>query len=144
MKKSGKYDDLLHMQRHISTRHPPMPLIDRAAQFSPFAALTGYEDAIEETGRLTDVCTELTESKQEALDRKLRLLQNTILSAPLVRIRYFQPDARKTGGTYLNISGYVKKIDTVEQILYLTDGTAIGFSRIYELECEIFQGDHTL
>ena len=107
-----------------------MSMIDRAAQFSPFAALTGYEEVIEESGRLTQSAVELTESAIEQLDEKLQLLAKNSHLNPQVSVTYFEPDRRKDGGKYVTVTGFVKGIDTYRQILCLTDSREIPLSSI--------------
>ena len=100
-KPKGKYQDIINLPHHVSKTHPQMPLYDRAAQFSPFAALTGYEDAIRETARLTDNWVQLSEDKKQELDEKLRQLIADRERTESVTIIYFQPDDRKEGGSDL-------------------------------------------
>ena len=95
------YDDIINLPHHVSTRHPQMSMYDRAAQFSPFAALTGYDDAIQETGRLTEQKIELDEETLEKLDERFQILQEHLGEQPEVRFTYFKPDERKEGGAYL-------------------------------------------
>lgn len=133
---SGKYDDIIHLSRPVSGKRVPMPRSDRAAQFSPFAALTGYEAVIEETGRLTDTRVELTESGKAELNEKLWAVQENIHLKPAVTVTCFREDDRKAGGAYVQITGRVKKIDTCGQLLVLTDGTCVPISGIYGLELQ--------
>lgn len=131
---SHKYDDILHLPRHISSKHAPMSRYDRAAQFSPFAALTGYDGVIQEAGRLTDTASQLDEGGMALLDEKLRQICLRLAETPRVTVTYFQEDSRKAGGAYLSATGRVKKIDSYGQNLVFTDGTAIPIGRIYELD----------
>ena len=117
-----------------------MPIIDRAAQFSPFAALTGYDAAIRETGRLTDRRIELSEDSRAALDRKQQLLVECLADHPEVSVTYFIPDERKSGGAYVTVTDIVKKIDDYQRLLLLTDGTKIPLDDILDLESELFHG----
>lgn len=133
LKPTHKYDDIIDLPHYQSPRRAGMPMADRAAQFSPFAALTGYEDVIEETGRLTQPVTELTESRKEQLNRKLMLLQENSDVSPMVTVLYFEPDSRKSGGSYVTVTGYVKRIDPYEQVLRLTDGRQIPIEAIREI-----------
>lgn len=130
----GPYDDIIDLPHPTSTKHPRMPLADRAAQFSPFAALTGHEAAIRETARLTDRRVELDEDEKAALDRKLRLLTEHLAERPAVRITYFQADQRKDGGSYETSSSSIKKLDDVERVVVMTDGRRIPIDDIYEIE----------
>ncbi len=129
----GQYDDIIHLPHHVSTRHPQMTAADRAAQFSPFAALTGYEAAIAETARLTERKPELDENKKEELDIKLQMIREHLSMKPEAAITYFVPDSRKAGGSYLQVSGIVKKVDEREHLIIMEDGTSIPFHEIYEI-----------
>lgn len=131
---SGKYDDILYLSHPVSKKHPPMSLHDRAAQFSPFAALTGHSAAIDETARLTERKIELNEEKKAELDRKWQYLRENISRHPFVKITYFIPDERKEGGLYTTVEGCLKKVDSYKGNLVLEDGTEIYFNHIYEME----------
>lgn len=133
-----RYDDLLDLPHHISVTHPHMTLYDRAAQFAPFKALTGYEDDIEETARLTDQRVELDGERIELLDARLQLLKARLVDTPTVSITYFQPDARKHGGSYETATGVVKRIDTIKRVVVLRDGRQIAIGDIYSVEGELF------
>lgn len=127
----GAYDDIINLPHPTSPRHPRMPMIDRAAQFTPFQALTGYGAAIQETARITGEKAELTEEEKAVLDEKLRFLADTGNEAAFT---YFQPDGRKSGGAYVTALGAVKKLDPLEGRLTLTDGTTILIEDILEIE----------
>lgn len=127
----GAYDDIINLPHPNSAKHPRMSMIDRAAQFSPFAALTGHGAAIEETARLTDRRIELTEEEKTVLDEKLRLLLGTGGEG---RITCFFPDERKDGGAYVTKLGTIKKIDPLEGRVILTDHTSIHIENILEIE----------
>ena len=133
MRMNNRYDEIINLPHHVSTTRPQMPLSDRAAQFAPFAALTGYDSAIKETGRLTDERIELDEEALTALDRKYQLLMDTLDDAPEVTIIYFQPDERKAGGQYVSATGTVKKVDTFGRRILLQDGTRIPLDSVYDL-----------
>ena len=133
-KPKGNYQDIINLPHHVSKTHPQMPLYDRAAQFSPFAALTGYEDAIRETARLTDNWVQLSEDKKQELDEKLRQLIADRERTESVTIIYFQPDDRKEGGSYVTVTGQIKKIDDCSQKIFLTDGTKIDLGRIVDIK----------
>ena len=122
---SGRYDDIIDLPHPVSQHHPQMPLADRAAQFSPFAALTGLDAALQETARLTDQRITLDEYEQAELDKTLQALREAAPQHPAVQITYFQPDARKAGGQYVTSVGHVKRIAEYEQQLILTEGTSI-------------------
>ena len=133
MRMNNRYDEIMGLPHHVSRTRPQMPMSDRAAQFAPFAALTGYDSAIKETGRLTDERIELDEEALTALDRKYQLLMDTLDDAPEVTITYFQPDARKAGGQYVSATGTVKKVDTFGRRILLQDGTRIPLDSVYDL-----------
>ncbi|MDE7286219.1 MAG: YolD-like family protein [Lachnospiraceae bacterium] len=135
---SSCYDDIIRLPHHISETHPQMTILNRAAQFSPFAALSGYEDALEETERLTDMRTALEEDAKAALDEKLRRIQQEITARPEVTVTYFVPDERKAGGAYQSILGRVKKIDRYEKLLVMDSGIKISLREIVEIEGTIF------
>ena len=130
---NNPYKDIMHLSRPVSARHLPMSMHDRAAQFSPFAALTGYDATIEETARLTDRQAELAESSKETLDKKIRAIQETIDTMPEVTVTFFEPDLRKAGGAYRTITGRIKKIDDCEKSIVFQDGTTVKFSRLYSI-----------
>lgn len=129
-----QYEDIIHLPHHVSKIHPAMPVRDRAAQFAPFAALTGFGEAVKETARLTDARKELSESEQEELDVKLQLIQNYKKEPAEVCFTYFLPDGKKEGGQYQNVTGTVKKIDPYHRVIFLSDGTKIGFDDIVDIE----------
>ena len=133
----GAYDDIINLPHPNSAKHPRMPMSDRAAQFSPFAALTGHGAAIEETARITDRRIELTEEEKTVLDEKLRLLLETGGEG---MITYFLPDERKDGGAYVTKLGTIKKIDPLEGRVILTDRTAIPIKDILEIEIRTILG----
>lgn len=135
MKETHRYDDIIHLSRPVSKRRSPMSNFDRAAQFSPFAALTGYDAVIAETGRLTDTRIELDEGGKALLDEKLQTIREHLAQQPKVKLTVFCPDSRKSGGAYDTITGNVKKIDPVARILVLTGGEVIPIDRIYGIEC---------
>ena len=137
---STPYDDILLLPHHVSEKHPPMSRLDRAAQFSPFAALTGYEAAVKETARLTDRRIELDESEKGAIDQRLTLVQERLPDPIKVTITYFVPDKKKVGGAYVNVSGTVKKIDDYERMVILRDGTSIPIEDILHINGELFDG----
>ena len=110
---SDKYDDIIHLPHHVSKTRPQMPALDRAAQFAPFAALTGHGAAIAEAGRLTEQKRELAEHEQAALNEALGRIQEQSGKHPIVTILYFMPDERKAGGAYLSATGEVKRICSV-------------------------------
>ena len=134
MEISHQYDDIIDPPHHVSKRHPQMSIIDRAAQFSPFAALTGYDAAIVETARLTDQKRELSEEQKQEISRQLNALQARIKTDPAVTVVFFEADARKDGGAYITVTGTAKRVDKYLCVLELTDGTTIQFDDIWSVE----------
>ena len=137
IKTTHRYDDIIDLPHPVSGRHPAMSMYDRAAQFSPFAALTGYEDLLEETGRLTDADTELTESAIETIDRTIHFLQEHCDAPHKITVTYYQPDRRKTGGSFVTVTGSCKKVLSYERRLVLSDGTVIPIDQIKSLFAEL-------
>lgn len=127
---TGKYDDIIGLPHPVSAVHPQMMRADRAAQFSPFAALTGYGDAVKETARRTDEKPELTDEEKEKLNRKLQFLAGHPGEKPTVSIFYFKEDERKSGGACVTVSGAVKKIDTDKKTVVMQDGTEVGIDQM--------------
>lgn len=127
---TSKYNDIINLPHPVSLNHPQMNIGDRAAQFSPFAALTGYEEAILETARITKSKVELDESQKAALDEKLQLLCAHIQEHPTVEITYFQQDLTKAGGAYRTVFGSVKKIDRYRGVVVLADDVRIPMEDI--------------
>ena len=146
MSDEHKYDDIIHLPHHVSATHPQMSLADRAAQFSPFAALTGHDAAIKETQRITDEWVEPDEDKKELLDEKLQMIRESLSgekggqNLPEIKFTYFQPDEKKSGGAYLTISGKVKKIDEYNHQVILEDETALTIEHIVDIEGGLFRG----
>lgn len=128
-----EYDDIIDLPRPKS-KHEPMPMSDRAAQFSPFAALTGYGDAIDETARLTDARIELSEEERAELDYKQQYLAT--LDAPTVTVTYFVPDERKSGGAYVTHTGVLKRVDEVERMVVFEDGLRVPLDEVVDINCE--------
>ena len=133
-----KYNEIMGLPHHVSKTRPQMPMSDRAAQFAPFAALTGYDAAIKETGRLTDERIELDVEALSALNMKYQLLMEALDEAPEVTITYFQPDERKAGGKYVSAVGAVKKIDDFERRITMQDGTKIPMDDVLSIDGELF------
>ena len=136
---TNKYDDIIDLPHHVSANRPHMSMIDRAAQFSPFAALTGYEDAVKETGRLTEEKIGLNETEINLLNDKINFIQANSDLNPIVSITYFVPDVCKDGGSYTTVIGTVKRIDTYEKSVIMTDGNIIPIEDILQIESEIFK-----
>ena len=118
-----------------------MSLYNRAAQFAPFAALTGYEEAIIETARLTAPKVDMMEDNQQLLDRKLALLSRSLREQPTVSITYFQPDKKKTGGQYLTITGVIKCIRDSERVILMADGKRVSIDTIISIDGDIFSSE---
>lgn len=133
------YEDIINLPHHVSRHRSPMSLADRAAQFSPFAALTGYDGAIKETARLTDQKIELDETEKYILDEKLRLLQEQLSSRPEIELTFFSMDVKKDGGSYRSIVGNVNKIDRLNRCLIMQDGMQIAIDEILDISGELFQ-----
>ena len=134
---SGKYDDIIDLPHPTSQNHPRMSLHDRAAQFSPFAALTGHHAAITETGRLTDRRIELDESEITRVDAALQHLQKLLPGRPTVSITYFVPDERNSGGSYQTVTGEVKRIDAVSGVIQMTGRREIPIEDVFSVELEL-------
>ena len=132
------YDDIINLPCPTSKRHPRMAMIDRAAQFAPFAALTGYDDAICETGRLTGTKLDLSDETKERIDIKINYLIENMEENPEVIITYFVPDKKKAGGEYVTITDTIKKIDQYEHILIMESGVKISLFEILSIESEFF------
>lgn len=129
-----RYDDIITLAHPVSSVHPQMSRADRAAQFSPFAALTGYEEAIAETGRITDARVELEEDARSLLDEKLRQIQERIEELPEVSVTCFLPDGQKDGGSYATVRNRVRKIDPYERVMIMQDKSRIPLDEIVEIE----------
>ena len=144
MNKQSKwpYEDIVDLPHHVSPTRPQMPIADRAAQFSPFAALTGYDDEIKETARLTDDMIEMNEEALNMLNMKFQMLIDRLNDKPKVIFTYFQPDQKKAGGAYITKTGAVKRIDEYEQLVLMTDGTKIPINLIFEIESERIRVDY--
>lgn len=136
---SNPYEDIINHSHHVSKSHPQMPMADRAAQFSPFAALTGYDAAIQETGRLTEERITLDEEVQAVLNRKQFLLNAHISDKPEITVTYFVPDERKSGGAYVTVTGNLKRMDETERLLYLTNGQKIRLDDIADINSPLFR-----
>ena len=129
----GQYDDIINLPRPVSKKHPPMPMSKRAAQFLPFAALTGFEGEIAEKGRLTQAAPELGEDALLALDQQLSRLRQHLPEQPEVTITRFVPDEKKDGGQYETLTDRVRRLDEPNRTLSLTDGARIDLDTVVEL-----------
>ena len=134
-----RYEDMLDLPHPVSRTHPPMPVKDRAAQFSPFAALTGYEETIRETERRTEERRELDEDEKAILNGKLRELEAHLDERPEVTFTCFRPDEKKAGGAYVTVSGVIKRLDDCARLIILRDGTHIPADDILEVRGELFR-----
>lgn len=132
-----RYDDIINLPHHVSKTRPQMSMHDRAAQFSPFAALTGYDEAVEETARLTDEQYELSEDARNKLDEQLRLIADRIDEQPEIEVTYFVPDVLKEGGKYVVTKGLVRIIDEYAREIVFADGTRIGLDAISEIKVNL-------
>ena len=129
----GEYDDIINLPHHVSQKHPQMSIHDRAAQFAPFAALTGHGEAIAETARLTDRKIELDDYEKMKLDEKLLILQEHIMEMPEISVTYFCPDEKKEGGKYVTVTKALRKINDMERTLLMEDGMQIRIEDILEV-----------
>ena len=136
----NNYDDIIDLPHHVSATRPQMSMMDRAAQFSPFAALTGYDAAIKETGRLTDEKIEMDEEALNILNMKFQILARSLDDEPEVTFTYFKPDERKAGGAYLTASGVVKKIDDFERMIVMRNGAKIPMDDVLDFDIEVNKG----
>lgn len=134
-----KYDDIINLPHHVSKKHPQMSLYARSAQFAPFAALTGYEEAIKETARETSARIEIDEEMKSVIDSKLQILLEKISLKPEVSITYFILDISKDGGQYVTTEGIIKKIDMYNQYIYLEDSTEIPINEIIDISGDVFK-----
>ena len=136
---SKEYGDIINLPHPDSKKHKRMSMRDRAAQFSPFAALTGHDAAIKETARLTDAFMDLDETMKAGLDDKLMLLMEKLNEKPQVAITYFLKDERKDGGSYEVIEGWIRKVDFYERVIVMGDRSRILMDNVVDFESEIFQ-----
>lgn len=134
----SKYDDIINLERPISKKRMPMSIENRAAQFAPFSALTGYEDAVKETARITDSKKILSEGIKEIINEKINYIKNNLKTIGEVKITYFLKDKKKTGGKYTTITDLVKKIDINNCLIYLRRGTIISFDDISNIDNPLF------
>lgn len=135
----GNYDDIIDLPHHVSETHPPMSRADRAAQFSPFAALTGYDAAVRETARVTERRIELDEGVKAELNARLNCILEHLPEHPQVSITYFVPDEKKSGGAYRTVTGAVRKLDSFAKTLTLTDGTVVPMEEMVHVEGNLFE-----
>ncbi len=134
----SNYDDIINIKNYKSRKRPQMSIYNRSAQFSPFAALTGYEESIDEASRITLSKLTISQDDKKILDIKFNILNDNLSEKPLVNIIYFIDDLKKQGGKYINKEGYIKKFDYVEKLIILDDNTKINIKNIIDIESEIF------
>lgn len=132
------YSDIMDHPHYQSKKRPHMSMYDRAAQFSPFAALTGYEGIVSEAARFTNERVELGDKEKDILNAKLQIIGEHIKEHPELELTYFQKDKKKTGGAYLKKTAQIKRIDDLERIMYFTDGTNLPMDDITDMQGEIF------
>jgi len=132
------YEDIVNLPPHISKKHPQPSMMDRAARFAPFAAITGYEEMVLEEARVTEERIDLDEGSLSLLNEKLNMIQEFLDEEPEVTITYFEPDKKKSGGAYVNITGIVKRIDEYEHFVIMTDGKKIRIEDIYAIGSDLF------
>ena len=135
-----KYKEIMNLPHHVSENRPHMSMIDRAAQFSPFAALTGHDEALDETARLTDVFVEPDEDEKQLLDEKLRMIAELVEEKPVVTVTYFVPDDKKDGGRYVNVADYIKRIDVLNREIITGKNVRIPVDFIVGISGDIFDG----
>ncbi len=135
---TGPYDDIIDLPHHVSASRPHMSARDRAAQFASFAALTGFEDVVKETARLTDKRVDLDEDAKAALNARLLMIQERLVDQPQVFITYFKPDDKKAGGSYVTVEGCVKAIDAYGRTVAMKDGTKIPINDIIKIDGTLF------
>lgn len=133
-----EYREIINLPHHVSKTRPQMPMSDRAVQFAPFAALTGYDSAIKETGRLTDEKIDLDEEALTDLNMRYQLLVDALDEEPEVEITYFKPDERKSGGEYVTVTGTVKKVDDFERLITMQNGTKIPMDDVLAVDWDFF------
>ena len=132
------YEDIVNLSPHISKKHPQPSMMDRAARFAPFAAITGYEEMVLEEARVTEERIDLDEGALSLLNEKLNMIQEFLDEEPEVTITYFEPDKKKSGGAYVSVTGTVKRIDEYEHLILMTDGKKIYIDGIYNIESDLF------
>ncbi len=138
MEQEKSYDDIIDLPHHVSPSRKRMSVEDRAAQFAPFAALTGYEAAVRETARLTEEKTELTEDEKAHINEKLRMLAAHEGEAPTVSVTYFEEDEKKEGGSYVCVTRQASRIDLNEKVIYFTDGTFVAIGQVRTIDGALF------
>lgn len=133
-----KYDDIINLPHPVSKKHPQMSLEARSAQFAPFASLTGYDEVIRETARLTNERIDIDESIKTNLDWKLQMIEEQLSNQLVITFTYFVPDLKKKGGKYVTVTGVVKKIDEYKHLVILEDKTEIPITELIEISGDVF------
>lgn len=133
------YEDIVNLSPHISEKYPQPTMLERAARFAPFAAITGYEEMVLEEARVTEERVELDEGTLAELNERLNMIHESLESEPVIKITYFEPDKKKAGGAYITVTGVVKRIDEYERYVLMADGKKIPIDQIYGLESRIFE-----
>ncbi|MBP3462984.1 MAG: hypothetical protein J6K45_00635 [Clostridia bacterium] len=136
----SKYDDIINMPRHISKTRPQMSLYNRSAQFAPFAALTGYEEMVKETARLTDNKIEIDDGLRNIINKKLNIIREHLKEKPEITITYFVKDRKKSGGQYLTLKCVIRRIDLVNQEIILNDRSVIKLDDIININGNLIEG----
>ena len=132
------YEDIVNLPPHISKKRPQPTMLERAARFAPFAAITGYEEMVLEEARVTEERIELDEGTLAMLNEKLNIIHDSLDSEPVIQITYFEPDKKKSGGAYISVTGMVKRIDEYERLVIMSDGKKIRIDEIFGLEGKLF------
>ena len=132
------YEDIVNLPPHISKRYPQPSMMDRAARFAPFAAITGYEEMVLEEARVTEERVDLDEGALSLLNEKLNMIRELLDEEPEVTITYFEPDKKKSGGSYVSVTGTVKRIDEYEYSVLMNDSKQIPIGEIYDIQSELF------
>ena len=138
MSEKFPYEDIINLPAHISKKYPQPTMMDRAARFSPFAAITGYEEMVLEEARVTDDWIEIDEGTKSVLNEKLQIIMEHLGDAPVITFTYFEPDKKKSGGAYVSLTGTVKRIDEYERCVILSNGSKILIDRIFGIESKLF------
>ena len=138
MNNKYKYDNIINLPHHVSKKHPQLSKASYAAQFSPFAALSGYDGIVSEVARFTDEHVELGDTEMDILSAKIQIIGDHIKEHPKIELTYFVKDKKKSGGAYLQKTARIKRVDDMERIMYFTDGTNLPIDDITDMQGEIF------
>ena len=132
------YEDIIDVPHHVSKKHPEPTMLERAARFHPFAAITGYEEMVLEAARITQTRIDLDEEALTVINEKLNMLRESLDGEPRVTVTYFEPDKKKNGGAYVSVTDTVKVIDEYEQIVIMGENRKIPIKEIYSIEGDLF------